>query len=268
MFKRPLYIFVGLAVVTGLVILVLQSSLGSRMKVVIGSFFLPLFGLSSTLETGAEKAGEKIVPRSVLQKELHELRSQNEKLRMMGMQARSIFIENNRLRSQLQWREKIPWNMRLARVIGRDPSNWWRMIHIDLGSRDGLTNNLPVITSEGLVGRLGEVGISRSEVILLGDPNCRVSVLVQESDEHGVIAPASINPLDPSIVEMGYLSRNSILKPDQKVVTSGMGGVFPAGIPVGRLLDYQSVNNGLFTEARIKLAVSTSSLREVWVILP
>jgi len=251
-----------------LAVLALQSSLGSRMKMVIGSVFLPLFGISSTLDSGAEKAVEQIVPKSVVQKEANELRRENERLLMLGAQARNLFQENDRLREQLEWRKNIPWKIRLAKVIGRDPSNWWRMIHIDLGSRDGLTNNLPVITSDGLVGRLGEVGLSRSEVVLIGDPNCRVAVLIQDSREHGVIAPDSINPLDPSIVEMGYLSRNSILKPDQKVVTSGWGPVFPAGIPVGRLLDFQTMSHGLFTEARIKLAVSTSSLEEVWVILP
>ncbi len=268
MFKRPLLIFCALALGMALAVFALQSSLGSRMKMVIGSAFLPLFGLSSTLDAGAEKAAEKIVPKSVLQKELNDLRLENEQLRILGLQAETLFQENNRLRTRLEWQKNIPWKRRLARVIGRDPSNWWKMIHIDLGSRDGLTNNLPVITSDGLVGRLGEVGLSRSQVILIGDPNCHVSVLLEDSREQGAIAPDRINLRDPSIVEMGYLSRNSILKPDQKVVTSGMGSVFPAGIPVGRVLDFQTMSHGLFTEARIKLAVSTSSLEEVWVLLP
>lgn len=268
MFKRPLYIVCGLALGTALAVFVMQSALGNRMKMLVGSFFVPLFGLSSTLEAGTEKAAEKIVPKSVVQKELNELKIENKRLRMLGTQAESVFLENNRLRNQLQWQKESPWKMRLGKVIGRDPSNWWRMIHIDLGSRDGMTNNLPVITPNGLVGRLGEVGLSRSQVILVGDPNCHVSVLVRDSREQGGIAPDRINPLDPSIVEMGYLSRNSILRPEQKVVTSGMGPVFPPGIPVGRILDFQTVSHGLYTEARIKLAVSTSALEEVWVILP
>lgn len=268
MFKRPLYIFCALALVLAMAILALQSTLGSRMKMAVGSLFLPLFGLSSSVETGAEKAAEKITPRNVLIKEVNDLKIENERLRLLLQQAQEIFIENRRLRAKLDLQPQLPWKVRSARVIGRDPANWWRIVHIDLGSRDGMTNNLPVLTSEGLVGRIGDVGLSRSQVILVGDPNCRVSVLVQDTREHGVIAPDSVSPMDPSIVELGYLSRNSVLKPDQKVVTSGMGGVFPPGILVGRILDFQSVSHGLYTEARIKLAANLNSLEEVWVILP
>jgi rod shape-determining protein MreC len=69
-------------------------------------------------------------------------------------------------------------------------------------------------------------------------------------------------------VELGYLSRNSILRPDQVVVTSGLGGIFPPGILVGRIIDFQSVDYGLETRARVKLAVTISQVEEVWVIQP
>lgn len=269
MFKRPLYIFCGLALLLVVVILVLQSSWGSRIKLAVGGLFLPMFGISSTLDTGIHKAAEKVTPRSVLIKDNNDLRAENRQLQVMREQAEEVFLENNRLRAMLGRKAQAPWKMKVARVIGRDPANWWRMVHIDLGSRDGITNNMPVITPDGyLVGKVGEVGHARSQVILVGDPNCPVSVLVQDTREHGVIAPSTINSVDSSIVELGYLSRNSILKPDQLVVTSGMGGIFPPGIPVGRLIDYQTVGQGLYTVARVKLAMVVSKLEEVWVIQP
>lgn len=267
MFKRPLYIFCALALLLVVMVLVLQSSWGARMKLAVGSLFLPLFGLSSTLDSGLGKAAERVTPRDVLLKELEGLRAENQRLRILGQQAQETFLENQRLRVMLARPQQLPWKVRSARIIGRDPANWWRMVHIDAGSRDGITNNQPVISAEGhLVGRIGGVGPARSQVVLIGDPNCAVSVLVQETREHGVIAPATINPLDASIVELGYLSRNSILKPDQLVVTSGMGGIFPPGIPVGRIIDHQNVGHGLYTQARVKLAMTISRLEEVWVI--
>lgn len=269
MFKRPLYIFCALALLLVVVFLILQSTWGTRMKLTVGSLFLPLFGLSSTVETGLSKAADKVTPRDVLLKELEELRVANQKLRVLGQQAQEVFLENQRLRGMLDRQAQAPWRVKAARVVGRDPANWWRMVHIDVGARDGITNNQPVITAEGyLVGRIGEVGHARAQVVLVGDPNCAVSVLVQESREHGVIAPATINPLDASIVELGYLSRNSILKPDQTVVTSGMGGIFPPGIPVGRIIDFQNIGHGLYTQARVKLAMTISKVEEVWVIQP
>jgi len=269
MFKRPLYIFCGLALLLVVAILVLQSTWGARIKLAVGGLFLPLFGLSSTLDTGLTKAAEKVTPRRVLLKEINDLRLENQGLSVLRQQAQEVFLENARLRSMLGRPPQSPWKRRAAKIVGRDPSNWWRMVHIDLGARDGITNNMPVITPDGyLVGRIGEVGHTRAQVILVGDPNCPVSVLVQETREQGVIAPSTINPLDSSIVEMGYLSRNSILKPDQLVVTSGQGGIFPAAIPVGRLIDYQTIGQGLYTQARVKLAMVVSRLEDVWVIQP
>lgn len=269
MFKRPLYIFCGLALLLVVVILVLQSTWGTRMKLAVGGLFLPMFGLSAALDNGLERAASKVTPRPVLLKELADLNRENERLRIVGQQAQEVFLENNRLRGILNLQPQARWKVKAARVIGRDPANWWRMVHIDAGSRNGLTNGLPVISADGnLVGRVGEVGRARSQVVLVGDPNCAVSVVIQETREHGVIAPSSINPLDASIVELGYLSRNSILKPDQLVVTSGLGGVFPLGIPVGRIIDHQTIGHGLYTQARVKLAVTVSKLEEVLIIQP
>jgi rod shape-determining protein MreC len=68
-------------------------------------------------------------------------------------------------------------------------------------------------------------------------------------------------------VELAYLSRNVELKPGQLVITSGLGGIFPAGLPVGSIADLRNVD-GLYAEARVKLAVNFSALEEVWVLIP
>ena len=70
------------------------------------------------------------------------------------------------------------------------------------------------------------------------------------------------------MVDLSYLSRGSQLKPGAKVVTSGLGGIFPAGIHIGQIVDSRSVDYGLFTEARVKLAVDMNNLGEVWIVLP
>src|SRR5207302_7753848 len=115
--------------------------------------------------------------------------------------------------------------VKLAKVILRDPANWWRTVQIDLGARDGLRANMPVLTTNGLAGRIALVGLTRSQVVLLGDPNCRVSALVQnETGETGIIGPSG--PLDSTLVELGLLPPNANLKAGQNVVTSGNGGIF------------------------------------------
>ena len=65
-------------------------------------------------------------------------------------------------------------------MIGREPSNWWKAIRIDVGRRDNVNVNCPVLTSEGLLGRISASDLAWSEVILLGDPNLRVGAVVRE----------------------------------------------------------------------------------------
>ena len=160
--------------------------------------------------------------------------------------------------------------MKLARVVARDPANWWRTIKIDRGSRDGIVTNAPVLSVQGLVGRVSEVGYAQSQVVLVGDPDCRVSVLVADdkSREQGVIAPSSSSPSDDTLVELGFISRNSKLTAGQLVVTSGQGGIFPPGIVVGQIADFRTVGYGLYKEARVSLAVKMNALEEVWVKMP
>ena len=82
----------------------------------------------------------------------------------------------------------------------------------------------------------------------------------------GVIGASG--PLATEIVELGYLSRDSNLKPGQQVVTSGEGGIFPAGIPIGQIVDVQPVDYGTRAEARVRLAAKLNALQEVWVKFP
>ena len=89
--------------------------------------------------------------------------------------------ENDRLRQMIQMKPQTAWKPRLAKVVGRDPANWWRTVQIDLGSADGLQVNLPVMTSQGLVGRVYAVGQHRALVVLVGSAECRVAAVVDHS---------------------------------------------------------------------------------------
>jgi rod shape-determining protein MreC len=90
---------------------------------------------------------------------------------------------------------------------------------------------------------------------------------VAESNDRGVIAPGSSTILDTSLVDLTYLSRHSQAKAGHRVITSGAGGIFPAGIEIGRIAEVESVGQGLYMEARVKLAADLERLDLVWVIV-
>ncbi len=270
MLKRPQYIALAVVVLLTLLVLKLPGRAAAQVKLAISGVFLPLFGLAGSTQAAVEKAGDVVVSKAELQRQVEQLRRDLQELRVHSARSEELSKENNRLRGALGWQKQTPWRLKLARVVGRDPANWWRNIKIDVGHRDGITNNMPVLTADGLVGRVFDVGYSHSTVVLVGDPDCRVSVMIEDEKnrDHGVIAPNSSSPLNNQLVDLSYLSPNAVLRPGEKVVTSGLGGIFPKGIYVGEIVDFRTGGFGLYTEARVRLGVKMNALEEVFVKMP
>jgi rod shape-determining protein MreC len=266
MLERPHYVALGIAVLLAAALLSLPARKADRLKLAVGGSFLPLFGAASSAGHVLDQAAEALMPRRALLQRLAALERENQTLRLQLTQSDEALRENAQLREALGYRRRAPWKLLPAQVIGRDPANWWRSCHIDVGSRDGIQPDMPVVCADGLVGRVAAVGLARSRVTLVGDPKCRVSVLIRETGEFGVLNADSGGTLDPTLAVVGFLPAKSSVKPGQTLITSGQA-IFPKGIPVGTVLDARPVGNGLNLEARVKLAVDTSRLEHVFVIL-
>jgi rod shape-determining protein MreC len=267
MFKQKNYFAFGVVVLVVVLLLSLPTRVTGRFKHAIGSWFLPLFGLAGAAQQLPADLADSVLPRRELLKQIDTLRRENQQLHSQAVQNAAIARENDQLRAELNWQKQVPWRLKLARVIMRDPANWWRTVQIDLGSRDGVTNDLPVLTSSGLIGRVSSVSLTRSQVVLIGDRDCRVSAIVENATRDMGVIIAS-DPLGTSLVDLTYLASSANLKPGQNVVTSGLGGVFPKGIPIGKIVYSSSVEYGLYTEAQVKLNANLGSLEQVWVLFP
>lgn len=266
--NRPQYI--ALAIVTLLVVMLLSlpSRASAGLKMLVGTVFIPFFGVAASAQQLVQQTQNSLIPRQALLNQVEQLRRENQQLRLQLAEAGEWQRENDRLRSQLGFQKQAPWKLRLVPVVAREPANWWRALHLGAGRSEGLQNDLAVVAPEGLVGRVAAVEFGRSLVVLLGDPNCRVSALVKETRDLGVIAPSASAVLDPSLVDLIYLPRQSTVKPGHTVMTSGLGGIFPKGIPIGTVVDIRPGENDLYLEARVRLAARLSHLEEAWVILP
>jgi len=267
MLRKKHYFALGAVTLVTALLLCLPSGAVSHLKLAIGGLFLPLFGSVNAVRQLPDRAADALLPRGELLKKVESLQRENQQLKFQNSQAAFIARENDQLRAQIGWQRQQPWRLKPASIVLRDPANWWRTVQIDLGRRDGVTTNMPVLTSDGLVGRISSVGYARSQVVMVGDPGCRVSVrVVNPAHDMGVIGPGG--PLDNSLVDLSYLSGNANLKPGQQVVTSGEGGIFPPGINIGQIVDARQAEYGLYTEARVKLSANLGALDEVWVLLP
>jgi rod shape-determining protein MreC len=269
MFKRPYYIALAILAVLTLLVINLPGRTSARLKAALGSVFLPLFGMTGSMQQVAGRTADTLLPKSELIAANDAFRRQNHELRLQLAQADAIAKENERLRQLVGWQKQNRWNARVARVIYRDPANWWRTVQIDLGSRNGLSNNLPVLSPEGfLIGRISSVSLTRSHVVLIGDPNCKVPAVVEnETRSQGVIGGGG--PFDSSFVNLSHLANSTTVKPGQRVVTSQLSAIYPPGILIGLIADNaQPIESGLIAEADVKLSANLSSLEEVWVLFP
>ncbi len=268
MLKRPQWLAWGAVALVTLVLLNLPDQWAARVKVAVGVLFLPLFGLVGSAQHLAGEASRALAPRDELHRQLEALRRDHQQLQLELVRAREALEENRRLRHLLDWHPPGPWKTRVCRVLARDPASWWQSLTLDAGARDGLRSGLPVLVPEGLVGRVDHVAETTAEVILVGDPRCRVAVIVRETGDTGVLSTRSAGVLDHRLVDLTHLPRLLAVRPGHTVLTSGLGGVFPPGLPVGTVVDTRSVGYGLYAEARVQLHADPARLREVLVLLP
>ncbi len=197
-----------------------------------------------------------------LRAENARLRAEVERLQRELAQLEEVSAEVQRLRRLVGFRPPASLGTVAARVVSRDPSRWYTTLTVDRGSRDGVARNDPVVTAEGLVGRVLEVYPHTSRVLLVTDPRSSVGVLVQTTRDPGVVEGTSTGQL-----RLRYLSRSSPLRDGDVLVTSGLGGIFPRGLRVGVVRKVVRTAGALFQEADVQPAADLSRLEEVLVVV-
>jgi rod shape-determining protein MreC len=259
---------------TGCLLLALPYGANSRIKLAVASFLLPVLALSEATLEQAEQLDYFGHSKQELWQENQQLRKELEFFKIKRFEHQALIRENRSLRDSLQWEAEQPWQMIAARVLVADPFNWWRSLYINLGSADGLVENTPVLSPQGLVGKVERVESGRSLVRIVGDPHCRVAAMLAEEGPTapsrpalGTIMEGQQSAFNPRMVAFMHLPVDAQLQPGSLVVTSGMGGGFPRGIPVGRIVDSRPSESELFMEARVQLGIDPNQLDLVWLPL-
>jgi rod shape-determining protein MreC len=170
-------------------------------------------------------------------------------------------LETQRLQGLLAMREVSRAEFLAARVVGKDPTNWFKSILIDRGSLAGIRRNQPVVAPDGLVGRVVEVTPTAAKVQLITDPVSAAGGLIQRTRVIGIVSGSLGAGL-----KVRYLPLMADIAIGDEVVTSGMGGVFPKGIPLGRVIAAERRSGALFQEATLAPNVDLSRLEEVLIL--
>lgn len=154
-----------------------------------------------------------------------------------------------------------------ATILSRNKSYWFNTIIIDKGKKDGLKQNMAVVTKNGLVGKISKVYRSSSEIKLItaDDLNYKISVLISNNiqDTYGTLSGYL---KDEQLLKITGLDKNSEIKEGDKVVTSGYGGVFPRGIYIGTVKKVESEKYNLSKIAYIKIDQDFNNIHYVTVL--
>ncbi|MBI3989837.1 MAG: rod shape-determining protein MreC [candidate division NC10 bacterium] len=196
-----------------------------------------------------------------LRQENRRLKEELERLKGEVKTFRESELENQRLRTLLELKGQTPTKVIAARVIGKDATNWFKTIVIDRGSESGVRRNMVVIAPGGLVGRILEAMPFSSRAQLLTDPASAAGALVQRSRTTGVVAG-----YQGLTTRLKYLPLFADVAMGDEVLTSGMGGIFPKGIPIGKVAWVRRPTGALFLEAEVTPWADFSKLEEVLVL--
>ena len=189
-----------------------------------------------------------------LQREMATLRRRLDQLQEQA-------LETQRLERLLGMRQASKADLLTARVVGKDATNWFKTIVVDRGSLEGVRRNQPVLAPDGLVGRVVEVTPISARVQLVTDPVNAVGGLIQRTRVTGIVS----GNLGAG-ARVRYLPLMANVVVGDEVVTSGMGGVFPKGIPIGRITAVERRSGALFQEATLQPTVDLGRLEEVLIL--
>jgi len=193
-----------------------------------------------------------------------ENRELREKLRLLEAahhRDAEIELENRRLARLLDFKSDVPSQVVTARVIGKDASGMFESFTLDCGETDGVKPGMAVVCADGVVGRIAQASPHASRVLLLSDHNSGVDALVERTRARGIVE-GSLN----RTCSMKYIKRGDEIDVNDVVVSSGLDGIFPKGVLIGRVSGVTRKDFGLFQVAEVVPAVDFTKLEEVLVL--
>jgi rod shape-determining protein MreC len=196
-----------------------------------------------------------------VQRDNQRLREEIKWLRQENHRFLEAYLQYQRLQRLLNFREQTPLDVVAAEVVGRNSNSWTEIIYINRGARDGVAKGYPVVTHDGLVGQVIHAAPALSQVMLLTDFRSGVDALVQRTRASGVVTGRG-----RELAALKFLPVGADIQPGDRLISSGMGGVFPKGLIIGAVKNIP--HNGRQTQpVEIQPSVDFSHLEEVLVLV-
>ncbi len=169
--------------------------------------------------------------------------------------------ENQRLRELLNFREKFKLQSTVARVVARDVSTEFRAIRVNRGEKAGIRKGMAVVTHEGIVGRVLRTTDTTSDIVTILDLLSAVDTIVERSRARGVV-----EGLTEELCQLKFVLRTDDIQIGDILVSSGLGGIYPKGIPVGVVSKVKKKLFGISQDVEVRPSVDFTKLEEVLIV--
>lgn len=266
MFSKKMMVIVGALVLIAASVIVIsvnsrRSPLTDRSGRIAVGFFAPFQGALSTVTGFVTGIWGNYFALVGVAEEAQELHRQLSQARADLNRYEETRQANRRLRGLLNFRIRTADEAVAAEVVGRDPSPWFKTIIINKGVSDGVFKASPVVVPEGIVGLVVAATAHYAKVLLIIDQNSSVDAKVQATRARGIVKG------DPTgRGSFNYVLRKHGISLGDSVITSGLDGVFPKGLPIGRVSEIVRLSAGIFQEIAITPYVDFETLEEVLVL--
>ena len=268
LFKSKFFWLLLLVIIISLVVMnatAAQRSNITFLEKVIRDTYVPLQSGISSFRNNWDGWTAVFSDKRHLQQQVKLLEAENGQLSMENQSLQEYKQESFRLRKMLNFdnanREK--YDLLPAHLIARSPNNWYECISIDRGSRQGVEKGMPVISPNGLVGRVGSVSENSAQVSLITDREMAVGAIIQKTRETNGIVEGLGDSNELRMINIPYYSK---INEGDRIISSGLSAIYPPGINIGTVMEVSREPNGLLLVAMIKPTVDFNKLEEVFVI--
>ena len=229
---------------------------------VVMTLFAPVLKPAERLSGFFEDAWNGYVNLVDVKRENLKLRDEIKELNTRLVAGNEAQKSNQRLQHLLEMKNTVKAPSLSASVVGEDVSSWFRTVIIDRGSSSGIRDGMAVVAADGVVGQIVKVAPTTSRVLLLTDHASGIAATIQRSRARGVVKGK-----EGGLCSLEFTTRDEDVKVGDLVVSSGIGGLFLKGLPIGEVTMVKRGEYGIFQTVTIRPAVNIAHLEEVLVVL-
>lgn len=221
----------------------------------------PLLSLSSNITGGIEHVWRNYIWTVGARTENEQLQQTVYRLLLINNSYAQSQKENERLRRLLSLNDRLEFRSVGARVVARTPGFLSNLVYIDRGSEDGVHADAAVLSGDGIIGRVILVTKRQSQVQLISNPDASIGALLEQTRTPGVLRGSG-----DALLEMAYVGNAEPVEVGDIVVSSGLEGIYPKGLPIGKVVDSRK-GKGVFRFIKVEPRVDLIRVEEVSVLL-